>query len=168
MIELNPQVLELTLGIEKGDCGSWVLDPTNGNWLGHIVAGRSGTTVGYIVLARDIVKDITNQLGVQTVKISSETEMDVTEAVKEIKRDILFAEPTTPQQGYSSKMFTAPSEATELAEVTSLQGSSLPVPGKLVQIFSFSVYMKSVHCLFISLRKREQVICRRPRWVRSF
>jgi hypothetical protein len=107
-------------------------------------------------------------LGVQTVTISSEAEMDVTEVVKEIKRDILFAEPTTPQQGYSSKMFTAPSEATELAEVTSLQGSSLPVPSKLVQIFSFSMYMKLAHCLFISLQKREQVICRRPRWVRSF
>lgn len=71
-----------------GDCGSWVLNSTTGDWLGHIVAGRTGTSVAYIVLARDIMKDISDQLQGKDVKMPGETEF-VGEVVHDIKRSLL-------------------------------------------------------------------------------
>jgi hypothetical protein len=91
------QMLKLISLIEKGDCGSWVLDPTNGDWLGHIVAGKLGTSVAYIVLARDIANEISTRVGGQTVRMPCVAELDVSETVSDIKRDIQLPEPE-PQQ----------------------------------------------------------------------
>jgi hypothetical protein len=40
----------LIFSIEEGDYGSLVVDPSNGNVYGHIVAGNIGTGFAYIVL----------------------------------------------------------------------------------------------------------------------
>ena len=88
-----------------GDSGSWVLDPTNGDWLGYIVAGKPGTNVAYIVLARDIVNDIVTQFGGKTVRMPSEAELEVTEAVAEVKRAIRLPEPR--QAPTTSKSLTS-------------------------------------------------------------
>ena len=130
----NPQIQELSSRTENGDCGSWVLDPTNGNWLGHIIAGRPGTSVAYIALARDIVKDITDQLGIQTVKMACEAELEVTEAIGKIKRAIPFDEPSTSYPGLSRGMFTTPVEAIALTEDPSMGGTTPQDPlGKPIQ-----------------------------------
>ena len=133
-MQTNPRILELSSKTEKGDCGSWVLDPTNGNWLGHIIAGRPGTSVAYIVLARDIVKDISNQLGIQTVQMACQAELDVTETVDEIKKSIPLDEPSTSRQGVSGGMFTTSVEAIALTKDPSM-GGTIPrdPPSKLIQ-----------------------------------
>jgi len=79
------------------DCGSWVLDATSGDWLGHVVAGKLGTAVAYIVLARDIAREISDQFGGQVVKMPCETEF-VTETVGEIKRALHLPESVTSRQ----------------------------------------------------------------------
>jgi hypothetical protein len=89
----NSHFLKPKFPIEMGDSGSWVLDPTNGDWLGHIVAGKPGTNVAYIVLARDIVNDIATHFGGKAVRMPSEVELEVTEAVAEVKRAIRLPEP---------------------------------------------------------------------------
>ncbi|KAE9365459.1 hypothetical protein N431DRAFT_353051 [Stipitochalara longipes BDJ] len=79
--------------VQKGDCGSWVLDPTNGDWLGHIVAGKLETSVAYIVLAREIASDISNRFGDQTVRMPCPAELEDTETVSDIKRALQLPEP---------------------------------------------------------------------------
>lgn len=82
-----------------------MLDPTNGDWLGHIVAGKPETSVAYIVLARDIVNDIATRFGGQTVGMPCEAELEVTEAIAEIKRAIQLPE---PQQTLTPGIFPTP------------------------------------------------------------
>jgi hypothetical protein len=102
--------------------------------LGHIIAGRPGTSVAYIVLARDIVKDITEKLGSQTVQMACETELEVTEAVEEIKRTIPLDELGSSCQDVSGGTFATPVEAIALAEDRSMRGTALQdSPGKLIQ-----------------------------------
>jgi hypothetical protein len=156
----NSQIQELTSRTEKGDCGSWVLDPTNGNWLGHIIAGRPGTSVAYIALARDIVKDITDQLGIQTVQMACEAELEVTEAIGDIKKTFHFDEPSTSYQGLSGGVFTPPVEAIALTEDSSV-GSTTPQDplSKSIQS-SFSETTWS-----LLLFRRKQTAFGGPRWV---
>jgi hypothetical protein len=49
--------------IEQGDCGSLVVDPSNGNVYGHIVAGNIGTGFAYIVPAYHTQQDINERFG---------------------------------------------------------------------------------------------------------
>jgi hypothetical protein len=44
--------------LATGDCGSWILDSENGDFLGHIVAGSPATGVAYIVPSVDIFHDL--------------------------------------------------------------------------------------------------------------
>ena len=60
---------------EMGDCGSWVLDSISGDWVGHIVAGKMGTAMAYITLARDIMQDISDQLETQDVQMRTEDDV---------------------------------------------------------------------------------------------
>ena len=48
---------------DRGDSGSWVIDPENGDLYGHIVAGCPESRVGYLVPASRIFSDIRRQLG---------------------------------------------------------------------------------------------------------
>jgi hypothetical protein len=63
-----------------GDCGAWVLDSASGDWVGHVVAGKIGTGVAYIILARDIVQDVSDQLGFHLVDLPQEPEFAPTSA----------------------------------------------------------------------------------------
>jgi hypothetical protein len=63
--------------------------------MGHIVAGKPGTEISYIVLARDIAKDISEQLGGEAVEMPCETEF-VKEMVDEIKRTLPTPPPDSP------------------------------------------------------------------------
>ena len=101
----NNHFLKLKFLIEMGDSGSWVLDPATGDWLGHIVAGKPGTNVAYIVLARDIVNDIVTHFGGKTVRMPSEAELEPTKAVDEVKRAIRLPEPQ--QAPTTSKSLTS-------------------------------------------------------------
>jgi hypothetical protein len=102
--------------------------------LGHIIAGRPGTSVAYVVLARDIVKDITNQLGIQTVQMACEAELEVAKSVGEIKRTIPLGEPSTSYQGVSGGMFTTPVEPIAFSEDPSMGGTNPQDPlSKLIQ-----------------------------------
>lgn len=131
------QTYELISRTENGDSGSWVIDPNTGNWLGHVVAGRPGTTVAYIVLARDIVKDITESLGIQKVRIACEAELEVTEVVSEIKRNISLDEPSTSHQGVSGGISSTPAGSIEISKDSSIEGTiGQDPPGKFLQIFS--------------------------------
>ncbi|QKX61726.1 uncharacterized protein TRUGW13939_08881 [Talaromyces rugulosus] len=44
--------------IQRGDCGSWVVDATSGHFYGHIFGGGAGTRTAYIIPAADIFDDI--------------------------------------------------------------------------------------------------------------
>ena len=48
---------------DRGDSGSWVIDPEKGNLYGHIVAGCPESRVGYLIPASRIFGDIRRQLG---------------------------------------------------------------------------------------------------------
>jgi hypothetical protein len=87
----------LTVQLEIGDCGSWVLDSTSGDWVGHVVAGKIGTEMAYIALARDIVKDISDQLGVQNVQMRNETEFG-TQIVDDLKGTLPIPEKLEVQE----------------------------------------------------------------------
>lgn len=98
------------------------------------MAGRPGTSVAYIVLAQDIVKDIADQLGIQTVRLACEAELEVAEAVDEIKRAIPVDEPSTSYQGVSGGTFTKPVEVAILTEDPSIGGITSQDPlGELIQ-----------------------------------
>ena len=47
-----------------GDCGSWIIDATNGDLYGHIVAGHPGSDVVYVIPACRIFDDITQRTGI--------------------------------------------------------------------------------------------------------
>jgi hypothetical protein len=44
--------------LEKGDCGSWVMDLTSGDVYGHIIAGSPESGVAYIVPAYQVIADV--------------------------------------------------------------------------------------------------------------
>jgi hypothetical protein len=70
----------------NGDCGSWVTG-ADGDWIGHIVAGKPETEVAYIVLAKDIIGDIHSQLNDCQVKMPSEVDF-VSAIVTSVKSDL--------------------------------------------------------------------------------
>lgn len=47
-----------------GDCGSWIIDATNGDLYGHIVAGHPGSDVVYVIPACRIFDDIAQRTGI--------------------------------------------------------------------------------------------------------
>lgn len=61
--------------IAQGDCGSWVLDATGQSLYGHIVAGKAGTGLAYLVLARIVFEDIRIQCGATQVTLPTEDEI---------------------------------------------------------------------------------------------
>jgi hypothetical protein len=115
---------------EKGDCGSWVLNPINGEWLGHIIAGRPGTSVAYIVLARDVAKDITNHLGAKTVQMACDAELEVIGVVADIKKTIPIIEPSASRHDIGRSMFTPPSEKIASTKSPSMTGGTMQEPSK--------------------------------------
>jgi hypothetical protein len=87
--------------VGPGDCGSWVIDSTSGIWYGQIVAAKPETAVAYIVLARDILRDIQDQFGGRHVRMPIESDF-VNEAVTVVKRDLSRSSSTaqgSPQRG---------------------------------------------------------------------
>jgi hypothetical protein len=52
----------LTSDIEKGDCGSWIVDYKEKTLYGYITAGDSGSSVAYIVPAHQAISDIAQQM----------------------------------------------------------------------------------------------------------
>jgi len=103
-LQLYIKLLErFSLLIELGDCGSWVIDSTNGTWYGQIVAAKPETAVAYIVLARDIFRDIKDQFGGQHVRMPIESDF-VNEAVSVVKRELSRSSSTA--QGSSQQDFT--------------------------------------------------------------
>jgi hypothetical protein len=105
-----------------------VLDPITGDWLGQIVAGKSDTAVAYIVLARDIMKDIADQTGVETLRMPSEVELEVAEMVHEVKRATPDAEASPIHQVFASSQLTATAKAANSAKNTSLRGITQEEP----------------------------------------
>ncbi|KAE9369779.1 hypothetical protein N431DRAFT_443404 [Stipitochalara longipes BDJ] len=67
-------VIILEREIAKGDCGSWVLDAVKGDLYGHIVAGKTGTKIAYLVLAQDIFEDIRKQFEADQVTLPTEAD----------------------------------------------------------------------------------------------
>ncbi|KAG4431414.1 hypothetical protein IFR05_013106 [Cadophora sp. M221] len=51
--------------LNKGDCGSWVVDSVTGDLLGHIIAGSPKSGVAYILPAQQIFDDAPNRYGLQ-------------------------------------------------------------------------------------------------------
>lgn len=49
--------------LQRGDCGTWVIDPKRGDLYGHIIAGSPGEGVALIAPFTDIFEDIHNKLG---------------------------------------------------------------------------------------------------------
>jgi hypothetical protein len=55
--------------IESGDCGSWVLDPANGDLLGIICGACPGLSEAYIIPAKSVIADIGSKGGFGTVEL---------------------------------------------------------------------------------------------------
>jgi len=111
----------------KGDCGSWVLDD-NGILYGQIVAARPQTRISYVLLARDIFRDIQNQFGGRPVRLPRETDF-VTEAIASIKHELrefnvvptTTASPTNPGPLLSSPVpFVSPTTFPTMSEEYSM------------------------------------------------
>ena len=66
----------------------------NGTFYGHIVAAKSETRIAYILLARDIFRDIRDQFGGRHVRLSQETDF-VSEAVASVKHDVSISSSAT-------------------------------------------------------------------------
>jgi hypothetical protein len=94
---------KFSLLIDPGDCGSWVIDSTNGVWYGQIVAAKPETAVAYIILARDIFRDIQDQFGGQHVRMPIESDF-VSEAVSGVKRE--HSRSSSTAQSSSQQDFT--------------------------------------------------------------
>ncbi|KAG4439065.1 hypothetical protein IFR05_005456 [Cadophora sp. M221] len=58
-----------------GYCGSWVLDSSRESLYGHLIAGRQGTSIAYLVLARDIFEDIRIQRKASEVRLPTREEL---------------------------------------------------------------------------------------------
>jgi hypothetical protein len=50
--------VRLSRRLEKGDCGSWVMDLISGDVYGHIIAGSPESGVAYIVPAYQVIADV--------------------------------------------------------------------------------------------------------------
>ncbi len=87
-LKLSVKLLErFSSFIGPGDCGSWVIDSKNWTWYGQIVAAKPETAVAYIVLARDIFRNIRDQFGGRHVRMPIESDF-VNEAVSVVKRQL--------------------------------------------------------------------------------
>ena len=51
------------------DGGSWVLDFDTGNLLGHLGSAYIGTSLAYVILAKQIFQDIRERLGNRRVTL---------------------------------------------------------------------------------------------------
>ena len=71
----------ITVKSEHGDCGSWIVDPENGNLYGHVVAGYPKTGMAYIISARAILEDIKLQTG-QDIRLSKPKDVSTEESFK--------------------------------------------------------------------------------------
>ncbi|KAH6715694.1 hypothetical protein BKA61DRAFT_671985 [Leptodontidium sp. MPI-SDFR-AT-0119] len=68
-------VVKMNRNISPGDCGSWVLDSSQESLYGHLIAGRQGTGVAYLVLARDIFEDIRIRCKASEVRLPTRQEL---------------------------------------------------------------------------------------------
>ncbi|KAL3422643.1 hypothetical protein PVAG01_06799 [Phlyctema vagabunda] len=78
-------IVNLDRIVLAGDCGSWVLDE-KGTLYGQIVAAKPETRLAYILLARDIFRDIRDQFGGRHVRVARES--DFVSTLTSIKRDL--------------------------------------------------------------------------------
>lgn len=49
--------------LQKGDCGTWVVDATNGDLFGHVVLGSPGRSAALLIPFSDIFDDILSRVG---------------------------------------------------------------------------------------------------------
>ncbi|KAH7313171.1 hypothetical protein BKA65DRAFT_558385 [Rhexocercosporidium sp. MPI-PUGE-AT-0058] len=64
--------VKLERDVAPGDCGSWVLDAAGESLYGHIVAGKPGTGLAYLILARVVFEDIRVQCEANQVTLPTE------------------------------------------------------------------------------------------------
>ncbi|KAF2468726.1 uncharacterized protein BDR25DRAFT_264570 [Lindgomyces ingoldianus] len=62
--------VQLNGPLDKGDCGSWVVDRESGTFRGHIVAGSPGSGTAYIIPSHKIFDDIEKRLMHRPVVVS--------------------------------------------------------------------------------------------------
>ncbi|KAG4436281.1 hypothetical protein IFR05_008221 [Cadophora sp. M221] len=67
--------VKLERDIAPGDCGSWVLDAAGESLYGHIVAGKPGTGLAYLILAGVVFEDIRVQCEATRVELPTKKEM---------------------------------------------------------------------------------------------
>ncbi|KUJ21225.1 uncharacterized protein LY89DRAFT_770464 [Mollisia scopiformis] len=94
-------IVVLDRPVQNGDSGSWVFDSTTGDWLGHLVAGKMGSEVAYMLLAKDIVKEISEQNGGEDVRLHHELDSVVNSAE-------MIEEPLSSPQSSGSKQLQTP------------------------------------------------------------
>lgn len=114
-----------------GDCGSWVLNAEDGTWYGHIVAGKPETTVAYIVLARDIFRDIRDQFGGRQIRMPIEADF-VNETVAAIERQLTL--PTNESQSLTVTPKSSLSINLRTSEKSGWRPPTLRRPFKLPRI----------------------------------
>jgi hypothetical protein len=66
--------VELEVPLERGDCGSAVIDGITGHLYGHVVLGTPGTSLAYIISASDVFKDIQDRTGME-VSLDTKTHL---------------------------------------------------------------------------------------------
>ncbi|KFA80024.1 hypothetical protein S40288_01881 [Stachybotrys chartarum IBT 40288] len=66
--------VELEVPLERGDCGSAVIDGITGHLYGYIVLGTPGTSLAYIISASDVFKDIQDRTGME-VSLDTKTHL---------------------------------------------------------------------------------------------
>lgn len=74
--------VELEVPMEKGNCGSAVIDAIIGHLYGHIVLGTPRTSLAYIISASDVFKDIRDRTGME-VSLSTQTHLWDTETISD-------------------------------------------------------------------------------------
>ncbi|RDW63328.1 hypothetical protein BP6252_10873 [Coleophoma cylindrospora] len=140
-------VVVLERPVVPGDCGAWVVDAKEKDFYGHIIAGKPGTNTAYIALARDIFRDICNQVGAFQVTMPSLADLtDATPSaiqyggsknskIEEVSTGIGgqvgtagFIKPLqeSATQGYQRKEITGPSERYGSSRMDSLDDQ---IPG---------------------------------------
>lgn len=62
-VDVVPCLSIANRAVVPGDCGAWVIDPREGQLLGHIVAGNPRSRMAYMSRARDIFDDIESVVG---------------------------------------------------------------------------------------------------------
>ncbi|KAI0976969.1 hypothetical protein F4678DRAFT_456249 [Xylaria arbuscula] len=106
--------------LREGDCGSPVVDVSNGDFYGHVIMGVAGTGIAYIVPAVDISRAISEGLG-DPVSVANVTDIPIliTTQTQTMPYSNTRSSPNMYEEGLMSPTYALP---LTLAETT----SSLP------------------------------------------